>query len=170
MSKYGTISSLAESPQVEGLVYAGTDDGLIHVTDDGGQSWRKIASLPGVPDGFFVNDNGLKFIQVQALERSGLGDPSIPWPGGPVDPELRFAPLRPPFSRIVEGRLQASYSPVFAALSRVPFRAFGFAGLYLLPLAGALLTLWVSGRLAERACPEPHMNSTRCRLHLTWEP
>ena len=56
MSKYGTITSLAESPLVEGLIYAGTDDGLIQVTEDGGESWRKIDRLPGVPEFFFVND------------------------------------------------------------------------------------------------------------------
>ena len=47
MSKYGTITSLAQSPLVEGLIYAGTDDGLIQVTEDGGESWRKIDRLPG---------------------------------------------------------------------------------------------------------------------------
>ena len=56
MSQYGTITSLSESPLVEGLLYAGTDDGRIHVSDNGGESWRAIDKLPGVPDGFFVND------------------------------------------------------------------------------------------------------------------
>lgn len=58
MSKYNSITSLAESPLVEGLIYAGTDDGLIQVTEDGGESWNKIevSSLPGVPETAFVND------------------------------------------------------------------------------------------------------------------
>ncbi|MDA8018920.1 MAG: glycosyl hydrolase [Thermoanaerobaculia bacterium] len=63
MSTYNTITSLAESPQVEGLIYAGTDDGLIQVTepdrDEGeGQGWRsvEVGSLPGVPAGAYVND------------------------------------------------------------------------------------------------------------------
>ncbi len=58
MSAYNTITSLAESPLQEGLIYAGTDDGLIQVTDNGGESWRRIevGDLPGVPDGAFVND------------------------------------------------------------------------------------------------------------------
>jgi photosystem II stability/assembly factor-like uncharacterized protein len=56
MSKYGTITSLAASPLVDGLLYAGTDDGLIQVTEDGGKSWRRIDRLPGVPEFFFVND------------------------------------------------------------------------------------------------------------------
>ncbi|NNK50273.1 MAG: glycosyl hydrolase [Xanthomonadales bacterium] len=56
MSKYGTVTSLSESPIVEGLLYAGTDDGRIHVSENGGQNWRAIERLPGVPDDFFVND------------------------------------------------------------------------------------------------------------------
>jgi photosystem II stability/assembly factor-like uncharacterized protein len=58
MSTYNTITSLAESPQKEGLIYAGTDDGLIQITEDGGKNWRKIelSSLPGVPGTAFVND------------------------------------------------------------------------------------------------------------------
>ncbi|MDA0993141.1 MAG: glycosyl hydrolase [Proteobacteria bacterium] len=56
MSQYNTITSLSESPLVAGLIYAGTDDGLIQISEDGGASWRRIDSLPGVPDNFFVND------------------------------------------------------------------------------------------------------------------
>ena len=56
MSKFGTVTSLSESPVQAGLIYAGTDDGLVQVTEDGGQSWRKIERLPGVPEFYFVND------------------------------------------------------------------------------------------------------------------
>ena len=56
MSMYNTITSLPESPLVAGLLYAGTDDGIIQVTEDNGQTWRKIDKLPGVPNRFFVND------------------------------------------------------------------------------------------------------------------
>ena len=56
MSMFNTITSLSESPLVEGLVYAGTDDGIIQVTEDNGQTWRKLDKLPGVPNRFFVND------------------------------------------------------------------------------------------------------------------
>ena len=58
MSNYNTITSLAESPLQEGLIYAGTDDGFINVTEDGGKNWRKIEvnRLPGVPATAFVND------------------------------------------------------------------------------------------------------------------
>ncbi len=58
MSTYNTITSLAESPLQEGLLYAGTDDGLVHVSEDGGENWTKIevGSMPGVPKTAFVND------------------------------------------------------------------------------------------------------------------
>ncbi|HVO10013.1 MAG TPA: glycosyl hydrolase [Vicinamibacteria bacterium] len=58
MSSFDTVTSLAESPKAEGLLYAGTDDGLLQVSEDGGSSWRKVevASLPGVPATAFVND------------------------------------------------------------------------------------------------------------------
>jgi photosystem II stability/assembly factor-like uncharacterized protein len=56
MSQFNTITSLSESALAPGLVYVGTDDGLIQVTEDDGQSWRRIDRLPGVPDRFFVND------------------------------------------------------------------------------------------------------------------
>ncbi len=56
MSSYNTITSLSESPLVAGLLYAGTDDGFIQVSEDNGGSWRRIDKLPGVPTRFFVND------------------------------------------------------------------------------------------------------------------
>ena len=56
MSMFNTIVNISESPLVPGLIYAGTDDGIIQVTEDGGQNWRRIDKLPGVPDRFFVND------------------------------------------------------------------------------------------------------------------
>jgi photosystem II stability/assembly factor-like uncharacterized protein len=55
-SQYGNIVALDESPVQDGLLYAGTDDGLIQVTEDGGKTWRKIESFPGVPDRTYVND------------------------------------------------------------------------------------------------------------------
>lgn len=54
-SFYGNIVSLAESPAKEGLLYVGTDDGLVQVSEDGGQTWRKVESFPGVPDKSYVS-------------------------------------------------------------------------------------------------------------------
>jgi photosystem II stability/assembly factor-like uncharacterized protein len=54
-SFYGNIVALAESPRKEGLIYAGTDDGLIQVTSDGGGSWTKHEKFPGVPEMTYVS-------------------------------------------------------------------------------------------------------------------
>ncbi|MEA2164453.1 MAG: hypothetical protein QOK37_2580 [Thermoanaerobaculia bacterium] len=54
-SWYGNIVSLAESTLQEGLIYVGTDDGLIQVTEDGGKNWRKIDHIAGVPDMTYVS-------------------------------------------------------------------------------------------------------------------
>lgn len=56
MSKFGTITSIGESPLDENLLYVGTDDGRIQVTEDGGESWRMLDRLPDVAAEFFVND------------------------------------------------------------------------------------------------------------------
>ena len=57
MSNYNTITSLAESPVQEGLLYAGTDDGFIQVSENGGDSWRSIpVTKLGISSRSFVND------------------------------------------------------------------------------------------------------------------
>ncbi|HEX9892809.1 MAG TPA: hypothetical protein VGA78_02750, partial [Gemmatimonadales bacterium] len=55
-SFFGHIVALAESPRRQGLIWVGTDDGLIQVTEDGGQTWRRIESVAGVPDTTYVSD------------------------------------------------------------------------------------------------------------------
>lgn len=50
------IVSLDESPLMEGLIYAGTDDGLLQVTEDGGRNWRRIEDFPGVPKWTYISD------------------------------------------------------------------------------------------------------------------
>jgi photosystem II stability/assembly factor-like uncharacterized protein len=54
-SFYGNATALAESPKKEGLIYVGTDDGVIQVTEDGGKNWRKIDKFTGVPDMTYVS-------------------------------------------------------------------------------------------------------------------
>jgi len=59
MSTYNTITSIAESPKQEDLLYVGTDDGLFHVTENGGETWTKIemsAVARDVPKRAYVND------------------------------------------------------------------------------------------------------------------
>ena len=51
MSTYNTITSLAESPINENILYAGTDDGIIQYTENGGETWTKmpVNKLPNTP-------------------------------------------------------------------------------------------------------------------------
>jgi photosystem II stability/assembly factor-like uncharacterized protein len=54
-SFYGNIVALSESPKKEGLIYVGTDDGLIQATADGGASWTKYEKFTGVPEMTYVS-------------------------------------------------------------------------------------------------------------------
>ncbi|MEO0898806.1 MAG: glycosyl hydrolase [Bacteroidota bacterium] len=56
MSKYATLTNLSESPVQKGLIYSGSDDGLIHRTEDGGDNWKLSGKLPNVPERSFIND------------------------------------------------------------------------------------------------------------------
>ena len=75
---YSNVSAIAESPKQEGLLYVGTDDGLIQVSEDGGATWRKIEKLPGVPEGAYVSRikasvNGAHTVYA-AFENHKMGD------------------------------------------------------------------------------------------------
>ncbi len=52
---YGNIVAFDESPIQKGLLYAGTDDGLIQVSENAGDTWRKVETFPGVPANTRVN-------------------------------------------------------------------------------------------------------------------
>lgn len=54
-SKFGNIFALAESPLQQGMLYAGTDDGLIWTTENDGVNWTRYDKFPGVPEMTFVN-------------------------------------------------------------------------------------------------------------------
>ena len=51
---YSNVSAISESPKKEGLIWIGTDDGLLQLTEDGGANWRKIEGLPSVPANAYV--------------------------------------------------------------------------------------------------------------------
>ena len=51
-----TITTIDESPLLEGLVIVGTDDGLVQITEDGGKNWRKVEQFPSVPQYSYVTD------------------------------------------------------------------------------------------------------------------
>ena len=55
-SMYGAAIALSESPVQRGVIYVGTDDGVISVTEDDGANWRSLTTVPGVPDMSLVED------------------------------------------------------------------------------------------------------------------
>jgi len=55
-SLWGTIVSLTESPVQKDLLYSGSDDGVIAVSEDGGANWRMNKTYPGVPEYTYVSD------------------------------------------------------------------------------------------------------------------
>lgn len=55
-SIYGNIVSLDESPLEKGLLYVGTDDGLIQISKNDGKNWSKISNFTSVPETTYVSD------------------------------------------------------------------------------------------------------------------
>lgn len=55
VAEYGNISTLDESPLRAGLLYVGTDDGLVQVSRNDGGTWERITRFPGVPDQTYVS-------------------------------------------------------------------------------------------------------------------
>ncbi len=77
-SLYGTIVALSESPLKEGLLYVGTDDGLVQVTSDGGENWTRIERFADVPQYPYVSDIEASLydtnIVYAALDNHKMGD------------------------------------------------------------------------------------------------
>jgi photosystem II stability/assembly factor-like uncharacterized protein len=55
VSSYPCIIRIAESPRDAQVLWAGTDDGNLQVTRDGGKSWKNVATAVGVPKGTYVS-------------------------------------------------------------------------------------------------------------------
>lgn len=55
-SMYGAAIGISESSLQEGLIYVGTDDGVLNVTEDGGETWRKSTRFGNVPDMSYFED------------------------------------------------------------------------------------------------------------------
>lgn len=76
-----TIVSLAESPKQPGVIWAGTDDGVVQVTRDGGKAWTDVTGrLAGFPGGAFVSevvpsrfDAGTAYVTVADYRQNNYG-------------------------------------------------------------------------------------------------
>ena len=106
-----------------------------------------ICLLP--KQGFWNVDNANKFLQVKAIMNSNYSDYSIPWPGKTIDPDFSYNPLPYPFSKAKDHKLFSLFSPVFATISSLFFKPFGFWGLYILPAVSSVLMLIGLGKMAK---------------------
>lgn len=91
--------------------------------------------------GFWIVDNGNKYIQMKALGQNRFASAAIPWPGEKDDPHYTFNPLPNPFSVVKDNRLYSIFPPFFPALSYPFFSIFGLKGIYIIPLLSGLAIL-----------------------------
>lgn len=76
-----TLFSMAESPVKEGILWAGSNDGRLHVTQDGGKSWTNVASnMPDLPQWSTIRhidasyfDAGTCYVAVNAMQNGDFG-------------------------------------------------------------------------------------------------
>ncbi|NIT35135.1 MAG: hypothetical protein GTN49_01325 [candidate division Zixibacteria bacterium] len=124
-----------------------------------------LAVLP--PDAFFSSDEGVKFIQLRSLAENGFRSARIRWPGDELGLERRYAVVER-FFELRGGELYSPHPLLFALASAPGWLAFGFRGLYVLPLlagvATVLLTIilgrafgarrpWLAGAVVAFASP-----------------
>jgi photosystem II stability/assembly factor-like uncharacterized protein len=80
----GVVYGIAESPLVPGLIWAGTNDGLLHVTRDGGATWGNVTgNLPGLPEWLSVRsivpsryDSGTAYVAIDG-HQTNVRDPYV---------------------------------------------------------------------------------------------
>lgn len=102
---------------------------------------------------FWSPDSAVRFVQTEGLWRNGYRDVSVPYPAASLDPEGRFFPAGPWFHFQRDGKHYLSYLPYFPALSSLPYRAFGYPGLLVLPIAAGLGAVWLTGSVLQRHAP-----------------
>ena len=106
-----------------------------------------LASLP--PQGLTQHDTGAKYLQVRNLRLTPSGlDWSINYPARALDPELNFVPFRDRQHYLDGERIYLQWPIFLGLLTRIPWKLFGFWGLYLVPLVSGLATLWAAYMLA----------------------
>lgn len=118
-----------------------------------------IACLP--LDVFWITDGGNKFIQIKSMALSGLPDVSVQYPAKDIDPDLAFFPYGGHHFREIGGKIYSAYPFYFPLLSLIPFRVFGIAGLYVLPVLSSILCLILTCFMVHRI-----YGQTKCRAAL----
>ncbi|WP_317128938.1 WD40/YVTN/BNR-like repeat-containing protein [Mangrovivirga cuniculi] len=79
---YGTIFAVAESIHEEGVIYTGSDDGLIHITEDGGETWTNITP-DNMPEWLMINS-----IEIDPFDKGGMYFAATGYKSGDFTPYL----------------------------------------------------------------------------------
>ena len=82
---YGTLTTLSESPMQFGLLYTGSDDGLVHITKDGGKNWENITSA-GMPEWMMINS-----VEIDPFNKGGLYIAGTKYKSGDYGPGVNFS-------------------------------------------------------------------------------
>ncbi|MBI5564528.1 MAG: hypothetical protein HY870_06515 [Chloroflexi bacterium] len=95
-----------------------------------------LLALPDRPV-FWSPDEGGKYLTLQRIARTGEWSDPLPYPAAPIDPLLQHVPLL--YWLRVDNAIYSWWPGWFPALSGLPYRLLGVRGLYLIPIASALL-------------------------------
>ncbi len=95
-------------------------------------------------DAFYSGDSGVKLIQVENLISKRYADISLDYNGRDIDPDSEISPfLLKPNCYIQDGRNYSIFPVLFPFLSSFFYSAFGYAGLYIIPLLSAFGVLFL---------------------------
>ncbi|MCX2743920.1 glycosyl hydrolase [Mangrovivirga sp. M17] len=95
---YGTIFAVAESIHEEGVIYTGSDDGLIHITKDGGQNWTNITP-ENMPEWLMINS-----IEIDPFDKGGMYFAATGYKSGDFTPYIyKTSNYGRSWTRITEG-------------------------------------------------------------------
>lgn len=110
------------------------------------------ALLAMPPEGLTEHDTGAKYLQVRNLRLTPSGpDWSINYPARALDTNLNFVPFRARQYYVQSGRIYLQWPIFLGLLTRIPWKALGYWGLYLVPLLAGLGAAWATYLLALAA-------------------
>ena len=113
----------------------------------------QIARLPA--ERIWTTDDGNKYLLTRSVAAGAWARPALPRPRSGLDVTSRWSAIRPPFAVVHHGSLVSVYPPAFPVLSAAAYRLLGPYGLYVLPLAGGLLTMLAAAALARQVGANP---------------
>jgi len=94
-------------------------------------------------EAFWITDGGNKYIQVQHFARTGASGVSIDYPAEKIDPDREFFPYGGHHFHKRNGKIYSFYPFYFPLVSVPPYRLFGPAGLYVIPLLSSIACFFV---------------------------